>query len=152
MELEAVYTHSQRHLHGKDATRTHSHGKDVTRTPSYGKDATRKHIRMAMMRLAHTFAEQRYDLHRHSQNKDTTRTHIRRTKIRLALTVSCHSQFQTRSLIFSLFLEMNTCSVKVVVVSTRVDEQLLLILRNSEERRKCLEPSNVMDQIVVCLL
>jgi len=32
-----------------------------------------------------------------------------------------------------------------------VDEKLISILRNSEERRKCLEPSNVMDLIVVLL-
>ena len=50
-----------------------------------------------------------------------------------------------------LVLEMDTCSVQIVVVSTRVDEQLISILRHSEERRKCLEPSNVMDLIAVCL-
>jgi len=143
MELEAVRRYDS---HTFAVTRTHSQCEDTTAwkrydsyTHSQNKDTTRTHIRM---------------------NKDTTRTHIRmnkdttRTHIRMNKDTTrtySESYFQTRSLIFSLFLEMDTCSVQIVVVSTRVDEQLISILRNSEERRKCLEPSNVMDQIVVLL-
>jgi len=121
---------------------THSHGKDATRR-------TRTHICMEKMRLSHTFAGQRCDSHTRTHIHMTkmrlahSHTHSHAAKIRLALTASYHSQFHTRSLTFGLFLEMDTCSVKIVVVSTRVDEQLTLILRHSEERRKCLEPSNV---------
>jgi len=147
MSLAHLHTHS--HAAKMRLAHTFAWKRCDLHTHSHGKDATCTHICMEKMRLAHTFARQRCDSH--------TRTHIRMTKMplahlhthshaakmRLALAVSYHSQFHTRSLIFGLFLEMDTCLVKIVVVSTRVDEQLISILCHSEERRKCLEPSNV---------
>jgi len=79
------------------------------------------------------------DTHSHEAKK-TTRTY---SKLSLAVP---HSFTDIRSPLGNGHL------LGTDLVSTRVDEQLISILRHSEDRRKCLEPSDVMDLIAVCLL